>query len=240
LQQINLPKKESHMIRKAALAPASFSISLATIFVAFGSPLTALAQHGSLQAAQPRQAPIIRAAAAQDDADGDCDHLLKASVSGPSSITGSAELCIDRNHTTVSEWAENAISGHAYTTWFAYIDDPAQCGHYPGGTPGVCSDPDGVLPAASPTVVFGRMDGAVAGSSGRLHMTGAFRGLHFSHGSIVWIIMFEHGPASTSDNRFLARQLLTPQLPPLGPPGLGAPADGNIGHPVALAVFNIP
>jgi hypothetical protein len=48
--------------------------------------------------------------------------------------------------------------------------------------------------------------------------------------------MFEHGSASTSDNRFLARQLLTPQLPVLGPPGLGAPADGNVGHPVALAV----
>src|SRR5579859_6750007 len=90
-------KKESHMTRKATFASASFKLGLAAIFVAFGSPLTALGQHGSLRAAQPKQAPIIRAAAAQDDADGDCDHLLKASVSGPSSITGSAELCIDRN-----------------------------------------------------------------------------------------------------------------------------------------------
>jgi hypothetical protein len=173
----------------------------------------------------------------------DCDQLLKASVTDPhqtSGITGSAELCIDRDHATVSEWTENLKPGHAYTTWFAYIDDPAQCGNYEGGTPGVCADPDAVLPAASPTVVFGRMDGAISGASGRLHMTGEFRDLRFSHGSTVWIIMFEHGPASTTDNRFLARQLLTPQLPVLGAPGLGAPADGNVGHGVALAAFNIP
>jgi hypothetical protein len=173
----------------------------------------------------------------------DCDQLLKASVSDPhqiSGITGSAELCIDRDHATVSERTENLISGDAYTTWFAYIDDPAQCGNYPGGTPGVCADPDGVLPADNPTVVFGRMDGAIAGANGRLHFTVNFRDLRFSHGSTVWIIMFEHGPASTTDNRFLARQLLTPQLPVLGAPGLGTSADGPVGHPVALAVFNIP
>lgn len=233
------------MTRKSTIASASLNLGLAAIFVAFGSPLTALAQHGSLQAAQPRQAPTIREATAQyadaiNDADDDCDQLLKTSVSSPSSVTGSAELCLDRNHTSVSEWTENMISGHAYTTWFAYIDDPAQCGHYPGGTPGVCSDPDGWLPPNSPEVVFGRMDAGVAGASGRLHMTGNFRNLRFSHGSIVWIIMFEHGPASTTDNQYRARQLLTPQLPVLGAPGLGAPADGNVGHPVALAVFNIP
>jgi hypothetical protein len=173
----------------------------------------------------------------------DCDQLLKTSVGDPhaiSGIQGSAELCIDGNHAAVSERTENLISGHAYTTWFAYIDDPTQCGNYPGGTPGVCADPDAVLPTGSPVVVFGRMDGAIAGARGRLHLTGNFRDLRFSHGSVVWIIMFEHGPASTSDNRFLARQLLTPQLPVLGPPGLGAPGDGNVGHGVALAVFNIP
>jgi hypothetical protein len=173
----------------------------------------------------------------------DCDQLLKTAVSDPhqtSGITGSAELCIERNHARVSERTENLTSGNAYTLWFAYIDDPTQCGNYAGGTPGVCADPDAVLPTASPTVVFGRMDGAIAGASGRLHFSGHFRDLRFSHGSTVWIIMFEHGPASTTDNRFLARQLLTPQLPVLGAPGLGAPADGDVGHGVALAVFNIP
>ncbi len=180
----------------------------------------------------------------------DCDHLLRTPVSDPhqmSGITGSAELCIDvdhndidRNHATVSEWAKNLIPGNAYTTWFAYIDDPGQCGNYTGGTPGVCADQDGFLPADNPAVVFGRMDGALADATGRLHFTGDFHNLRFSHGSMVWIIMFEHGSASTNDNRYLARQLLTPQLPLLGPPGLGAPVDGPVGHPVALAVFNIP
>ena len=173
----------------------------------------------------------------------DCDQLLKTSVSDPhaiSGIQGSAELCIDRNHASVSMQTENLISGNAYTTWFAYIDDPTQCGLYAGGTPGVCSDPDAVLPANSPIVVFGRMDGAIAEESGHLRFTGNFHDLRFSHGSIVWIIMFGHGPASTTDNRSLARQLLTPQLPVLGAPGLGAPADGAVGHGVALAAFNIP
>jgi hypothetical protein len=204
------------MRRKASFT--SLGLGLAAIFLAFGSP-AAMAHSG------------------------DCDLLLKASVSDPhqmSGITGSATLCIDDSLATVSEWAENLKPGHAYTTWFAYIDDPAQCGHYPGGTPGVCADADGVLPAASPPVVFGRMNGHIAGARGRLHMTGEFHDLRFSHGSTVWIIMFEHGPASTADNRELARQLLTPQLPALGAPGLGAPADQINGHGVALAVFDIP
>ncbi len=170
----------------------------------------------------------------------DCDLSLKTAViPNGTTIQGSAELCIDRNNATVSERTENLTPGNAYTTWFAYIDDPTQCGNYDGGTPGICADPDAVLPAGSPTVVFGRMDGAIAGENGRLHMTGNFHDLRFSHGSIVWIIMFQHGPASATDNRFLARQLLTPQLPVLGPPGLGAPEDGNVGHGVALAVFKI-
>lgn len=202
------------MTRKSISASASISFALAALLVAFGSPFSAAAS--------------------------DCDQLLKTSVSGPGSITGSADLCIDEKRASVSEWAENLTPGNAYTTWFAYINDPAQCGNYVGGTPGVCADKDGFLPATNPAVVFGRMDGAIAGAKGRLHLTGEYRDLQFSHGSIVWIIMFEHGPANTTDNRYLARQLLTPQLPLLGSPGLGAPINGNVGHPVALAVFNIP
>jgi len=205
------------MTRKSISGSACLNFALAALLVAFSSPFSAAAA--------------------------DCDQLLKASVSDPhqmSGITGSAELCIDDNHATVSEWTANLVSDHAYTTWFAYIDDPALCGNYPGGTPGVCADADAVMPADNPNVVFGRMDGAIAGESGRLHFTGNFRDLRFSHGSTVWIILFEHPLASTTDNRYLARQLLTPQLPPLGAPGLGAPIDGFVGHGVALAVFNIP
>lgn len=178
--------------------------------------------------------PIVAAA--------DCDQPLKTVVNHApqSSIEGSAELCIDDGRISVSMRTENHTPGDAYTIWFAYLDDPATCGNYAGGTPGVCSDPDFILPANSPVGVFGRMDGHIAGASGRVHFTGNFRDLRFSHGSRVWLIMFGHGPASTTDNRLLARQLLTPQLPVLGPPGEGAPGDGPVGHGVALAVFNIP
>lgn len=84
------------------------------------------------------------------------------------------------------------------------------------------------------------MDGTIAEASGSARLTGRFHGLQFSHGSIIWLLMFGHGPASTSDNRFLARQLLTPQKPVLGPPGLGAPDDGAVGTGVAVAKFNVP
>jgi hypothetical protein len=171
----------------------------------------------------------------------DCDQSLKAAVTPhASSIQGSAELCIDEDHTAVTMQTENLTPGDAYTIWFAYIDDPTKCGKYAGGTPGVCSDPDFILPADNPVGVFGRMDATIAGASGRARFTGKFRGLRFSHGSMVWLIMFGHGPARATDNRYLARQLLTPQLPVLGAPGLGAPGDGAAGHGIALSIFNIP
>src|SRR5215469_2914764 len=108
------------MTRKSISASACLNFALAVLLVAFSSHFTALAQHGSLQAAQPKQAPIVREAAAQlvdanNAADADCDQLLKASVSDPhliSGVTGSADLCIDRNYATVSEWAENLEPGH--------------------------------------------------------------------------------------------------------------------------------
>lgn len=176
----------------------------------------------------------------------ECGSSMKTTVQPHgTSIQGSAELCIEPNHITATIRAENLNPGDAYTVWFAYIDDPSQCGYAYGGTPGVCSDPDFILPADSPVGVFGRMDGNIAGPSGKLRFTGKFRDLRFSHGSMVWLIMFGHGPASTTDNRLLARQLLTPQLSVLGAPGEGAPADeptgpGSAGHGVALAIFNIP
>jgi hypothetical protein len=88
------------MTRKSISASACLDFALAALLVAFSSPFSAYAA--------------------------DCDQLLKASVSDPhqmSGITGSAELCIDGNHASASEWTENLISGHAYTTWFAYIND---------------------------------------------------------------------------------------------------------------------
>jgi hypothetical protein len=57
---------------------------------------------------------------------------------------------------------------------------------------------------------------------------------------MIWLVLFNHGPASTSDGRFLARQLLTPQDPGLGTPGSGVTSDGPVGHGIAIAKFKIP
>jgi hypothetical protein len=171
----------------------------------------------------------------------DCDQLLKAPVSPHgSAVQGSAELCIDEGLVRATMHTENLTPGDAYTIWFAYIDDPTKCGNYSGGKSGVCQDQDFFLPAENPAGVFGRMDGTIAGKNGRARFTGSFRDLRFSHGAVVLLIMFGHGPANGTDNRYLARQLLTPQLPLLGAPGLGAPGDGAPGHGVAVAAFNVP
>lgn len=190
--------------------------------------------------------PLTAVSASAQASAAECGSSMQTTVQPKgSSIQGSATLCIEPDHITATVSSENHTPGDAYTVWFAYIDDPSQCGYAYGGTPGVCSSKDFTLPADSPIGVFGRMDGNVAGPSGKLGFTGRFQDLRFSHGSMVWLIMFGHGPASTTDNRLLARQLLTPQLSTLGAPGLGATADEptgplSAGHPVALAVFNIP
>lgn len=172
----------------------------------------------------------------------DCTQTLQASVKalGASGIQGTAQICLEGNNTTANMMTQGLVAGNAYTIWFVYFDNPSLCGFYAGGTPGVCTGTDAIFPANSPVGVFGRMDGTIAEASGLARLTGHFRGLQFSHGSIIWLLMFGHGPASTSDNRFLARQLLTPQKPVLGPPGLGAPDDGAAGSGVALAKFNVP
>jgi hypothetical protein len=170
----------------------------------------------------------------------DCTQTLQAVVNplGGSGIQGAAQICIQGNTTSVTMKTGSLIAGDAYTIWFVYFDNPSLCGA--GGTPGVCTGADAISPANNPVGVFGRMDGAIAEASGSARLTGRFRGLQFSHGSIIWLLMFGHGPASITDNRFLARQLLTPQKPVLGPPGLGAPDDGPVGTPVALAKFSVP
>jgi len=96
----------------------------------------------------------------------DCDLSLNARVTAApgSTIQGSAELSADETHVTASMKIENLNPGEAYTIWFAYIDDPSKSGNYPGGTAGVCADADAITPADDPVGVFGRMDGAGAGS----------------------------------------------------------------------------
>lgn len=172
----------------------------------------------------------------------DCTQTLQASVQalGGSGIQGAAQICVEGNNTTVNMITQGLVAANAYTIWFVYFDNPSLCGSYAGGTQGVCTGTDAIYPPNSPVGVFGRMDGTIAEASGSARLTGRFQGLQFSHGSIIWLLMFGHGAASTTDNRFLARQLLTPQKPVLGPPGLGAPDDGAVGSGVALAKFNVP
>lgn len=172
----------------------------------------------------------------------DCTQTLQVPVSalGGSAVQGAADICIQGDTTTVTMMAQGLVAANAYTIWFVYFDNPSLCGSYAGGTPGVCTGTDTIYPANNPVGVFGRMDGTIAEASGLARFTGHFRGLQFSHGSIIWLLMFGHGPASTTDNRFLARQLLTPQKPVLGPPGLGAPDDGTVGQGVAVAKVNVP
>jgi hypothetical protein len=149
-----------------------------------------------------------------------------------SGVTGTAVLCISEGgvHTRIS--ANNLTPGNPYTVWFVYFDDPSKC-----LTPGNCTSADTVMPPADPEGVLGRYDSITAEES-----TGRFSGhvgIQPSSGSVVVMPIFAHGSLS-ADGHIRARQLLTPQDPSLGAPGLGTPSDGKKGSPVARAVFVIP
>ena len=148
-------------------------------------------------------------------------------------VQGSARLCFDTDGVRPELEVEHLSAGTVYTTWFVYYDRASDCQTHPcvGGTDAVGADPAGVL---------GRMDGLVADQSGAGHFAADLRGLHLSSGSEVQIPVFGHGPASTTDGRARARQILTPQLPMLGAPGLGVGSDGDLGGPVAAVIFDIP
>ena len=149
-----------------------------------------------------------------------------------SGVTGTAKLCISEGgvHTRIT--ANNLTPGNPYTVWFVYFDDPSKC-----LTPGHCTSADTVTPAADPEGVLGRYDSITAEES-----TGTFSGhvgIQPSSRSIIVMPIFAHGSLS-ADGHIRARQLLTPQDPSLGAPGLGTTSDGTKGSPVARAVFAIP
>lgn len=163
----------------------------------------------------------------------DCDSIRVELTPQPSStVSGHAEICFGDDGVTAFLRARKLVPGEAYTVWFSYIDRPQDC-----QTPG-CGPGD--FAGENPAIAFGRMDSAVAGHRGRLLFSGSVRGLRVSHGSMIWLVLFSHGQASTTDGRFLARQLLTPQDPGLGTPGSGVTADGPVGQGRAVAVFKIP
>jgi hypothetical protein len=133
-----------------------------------------------------------------------------------SSVSGGGMLVVNNSGATVLMQADNLTPGVAYTVWFAYFDKTASC-----LTPDQCSPPDLTTPADNPAGAFGRMDAAVAGPNGELTFQGTLRDLKISPGSAVHLVLFAHGPASTTDLQERARQLLTPENPGLGAPGLG-------------------
>lgn len=145
-------------------------------------------------------------------------------------IEGRAKLCPLDDGFSLAVEAEHLVVGHAYTVWLGYFDLPVHCQWNPCGLGDVLGD--------EPLGVLGRMDGRVADRSTETFW-GDFHGLRLSRGSQVILFLLSHGQASGDDNRYRARQLLTPQLPDFGAPVLGTSADGTVSTATARAVFNI-
>jgi hypothetical protein len=154
------------------------------------------------------------------------------SAAEDSTIHGTARLCVDGLGVRAAITAKGLAPGDAYTVWFIYFDQPRACTASPCAVPDVVGD--------DPPGVLARMDGLIAGGAGEAKFSGLFRGLRLSAGAEIHLPIVGHGPAGASDNRVLARQLLPPQVSVLGAPGPGAAADGDVGHPVAVAIFTIP
>ena len=167
------------------------------------------------------------------------DNCVKESLIalGGTTIQGEATLCADDQGVRAKLKPKALTPGNAYTVWFNYIDNPSLC----SGGPGVCGPADlGVgNPSANPLGTFGRLDSTVA-ENGKADFSGRVGGLRFSSGSQVWLLLYSHGPANTSDNRRRARQLLTPEDPPAGPPNLGNVVDGPGSTANAIVIFDTP
>lgn len=176
---------------------------------------------------------------------GDDHGCKKASiVEVKAPIQGDAFLCSDAEGVRARLHVKGLQPKHAYTIWFFYWDDPADC-IKPGECaledltpPGQCAGPLD-LRGFNPLGVLGRLDSAVAPRNGKMTFAGRVRGLHLSNGSQVWLFIAAHGEAHVSDNRARARQLLTPEDPLIGAPLLGNCVD-QPSVPGAIAVFNIP
>jgi hypothetical protein len=153
-----------------------------------------------------------------------------------------ATLCVNTKDGVRAEVKGKGLtSGNAHTFWFAYVDRPDMCAMGPG----MCTPVDfGAVPPsgnamADPLGVFGRLDSTVVDKNGKETFSGAIGGLRLSSGSLVILLLYDHGPAK-SDNRLLARQLLTPEDPPAGAPGLGVVASGSLFTERIIAIFSIP
>ncbi len=175
------------------------------------------------------------------EATADCVHQPVVELED-SGVQGQATLCVNTDGVDAKMKMRNLTPGNTYTIWFAYIDRPDLCAMGPG----VCTPVDfGVLApsgdaSADPLGVFGRLDSTVADENGKENFSGRVGGLRLSSGSQVLLVFYTDGPAVTNDKRRLARQLLTPEDPFAGAPGLGITADGQLFTPNAIVIFNIP
>jgi hypothetical protein len=133
-----------------------------------------------------------------------------------SSVSGGALLVVNREGAHALMQAENLTPGNAYTVWFVYFSDASKC-----MIPDHCAPVDLTTPVGDPVGVFGRMDSAIAGPDGELTFQATVRDFKVAAGSAVHLALFSHGPANTTDLQERARQLLTPENPALGEPGLG-------------------
>jgi hypothetical protein len=180
-----------------------------------------------------------------DAAAGDVDGCMKESLVavGDTPIRGNAFLCVDPNGVHVELHTRALTHKNAYTIWFIYIDDPSQC-----PPPGNCAPDPNLDPCKGPLDlrgfdplgVIGRLDSAVAPRNGKMTFAGRIGGLRLSSGSQVLLFMAGHGRADARDYRARARQLLTPEDPILGAPGLGNCVDGAGVEEVVLALFTRP
>lgn len=158
-------------------------------------------------------------------------------------MSGRASLCYGESGVQVRMSVNNLQAGQAYTVWFVYFDNPASCifapeADSPCGPPDLTRPlPDSTNPDAAPAGVFGRMDSAVADQFGAARFSARLQDFHFSPGAHVHLVIFRHGPVST-DNYARARQLLTPEAPGLGSPGLGLATQK--GFLAGVAIFHIP
>lgn len=170
----------------------------------------------------------------------DCPISLNAPViqQGNSGATGHAALCVNDDGLKAKMKVTNLVPGNAYTVWFIYFDNPAACA-VSGCSPADLTTPipDAGHPTLAPAGVFGRMDSAVADEDGEARFSAKLQDFKVSKGSLIWLFVFNHGLAST-DNQERARQLLTPETPGLGAPGLGLLLRKGFG--AGVAVFNIP
>ncbi|MFN8637111.1 MAG: hypothetical protein U0893_24960 [Chloroflexota bacterium] len=146
-----------------------------------------------------------------------------------SKVTGGGGICLDDGGVHGTLRVGSLWPGDAYTGWLAYFDRPSTCTQSPCGLVDLRgNDPPGVVV---------RIGGGVPREDGELELRADLPDLRLTAGSQVTLLLLNHGPASETDNRARARQLLTLQRPDLGAPVGGAVADGGKGWPHAEAVL---